>query len=646
MKWTSSDDSVAVVDSKGNVTGVSVGEAIITAETELGITASTTVVVSAKIAGADIVSLNKTSARLKPAETLQLTAEVSPAGSTNPITWKSGDTSIATVDSKGLVTAVKKGITTITARMGSGKMFNCVINVVSDDVRVDVQSVTINESEITLAPNDAAAINAVVSPTNATESEPKYTSDNENVATVDHNGIVTAKSAGVAVIRAESSNGCYDECVIRVVSSDSSSIVLNAEKSLSGETAIVKASIVKNPGICSYKLILDYDSSHLTPVEVTPNESFSGTFTTNLEDENKTNLQIVWYSDKDTDLNAELFNVSFKVSDEAEIGDKFPITIKDSVNDVYNTSGKHFAFYMQNTEITVAEPIPGDVYEDGTASVYDLTQLSRYVTHLEKFTKRQLVAADVNNDGDVDIKDVVRMSQYVVGWSGVELLALTQKDDQKTYIAVGNSSVDDDGVAEIPVSVINNSGMAGFVFELEYNKDEVEILEIIPKQNLSNNLKTNLGKTDDEGLFVSWYQPSNMCEDGQLFTIKARYLRDGVSPISIKHKQNSICDSKETNVIAEYADGFVMANKFVKLNEKVVNNAYTADLYFDDTFASQSATVIAALYDENDAFISMSSQPITVAPGKQSISLPVTADKYSYTKLFVWDSLSGMKPIV
>lgn len=647
LKWTSSDESVAVVDSKGNVTGVGVGEAIITAETELGITTSTTVSVTAGgVGGADIVSINKTSARLKPTETVQLTAEVTPVGATNPITWSSKDTSIATVNSNGLVTAVKTGVTTITARIGSGRMFNCVINVVSDDVRVDVQSVTIDKNEIILAPNDAAALNAFVSPTNATDAVIKYTSDNESVATVNSSGIVTAKKAGVAVIRAEASNGCYDECVISVVSAESSSVVLKAEKSLSGDVAEVKASIVKNPGICAYKILLEYDSTALTPISITPNEAFKGTFTSNLEDENKTNLQILWYSDEDTDYNAELFSVTFKVSGDAQIGDKYPVAAKCSANDICNTNGDKFAFYTQNTEITIAEPIPGDVHEDGDVTVYDLTLLARYITHLEKFTKRQLTAGDVNNDGAVDIKDVVRMSQYLVGWSGITLMSLLNDEPVSPDIRLGNTAVNDDGIAQIPVSINNNSGIAGFAFELEYNRDQIEILEIIPNERFSENLKTNLGKTDDEGLFVTWYNSDNVNGDGVLFTIKARYLNDAAEPISIKYNENNICDENEANIKVNYTNGTIMSDSFVKSDEMTENNTYSANLYFDDTFNEQPAIAIVALYDKNNALAALQTTDLVVKPGMQKISAPINTGDYAYCKLFIWNSIDSMKPVV
>lgn len=53
--------------------------------------------------------------------TLQLTATVSPSNATNPaVTWSSGNTSVATVDATGKVTAVANGIATITVKTTDG----------------------------------------------------------------------------------------------------------------------------------------------------------------------------------------------------------------------------------------------------------------------------------------------------------------------------------------------------------------------------------------------------------------------------------------------------------------------------------------------------------------------------------------------
>lgn len=66
------------------------------------------------------VRLNKTTATLMAGQTVNLTATVSPGGADRKVTWTSGNTSVATVNSAGKVTGVNAGTTTITARTADG----------------------------------------------------------------------------------------------------------------------------------------------------------------------------------------------------------------------------------------------------------------------------------------------------------------------------------------------------------------------------------------------------------------------------------------------------------------------------------------------------------------------------------------------
>ena len=69
------------------------------------------------------VKLDKTEATLMVGETVQLSATVEPANATEKsISWKTDDSSIANVDGKGLVTAVKGGTTTISVITKDGNM--------------------------------------------------------------------------------------------------------------------------------------------------------------------------------------------------------------------------------------------------------------------------------------------------------------------------------------------------------------------------------------------------------------------------------------------------------------------------------------------------------------------------------------------
>lgn len=121
VTWTSSNTATATVSSSGLVTGVSAGNATITATTtDGGYCASCTVTVSG-------VTLNTTSAEVNPGETLQLLASVVPSDTS--VTWTSSDTAVATVSAAGLVTGVGTGNTVITATTDDGKSSaSCTVN--------------------------------------------------------------------------------------------------------------------------------------------------------------------------------------------------------------------------------------------------------------------------------------------------------------------------------------------------------------------------------------------------------------------------------------------------------------------------------------------------------------------------------------
>ena len=128
VTWTSSDASVASV-SGGVVKAVKEGSASITA-TAGGKSASCSVKVSPNVVAVTGVSLNQKDLTLKVGETAQLTATVTPDNATDKtVKWSSSDLTKATVDDKGLVTAVSPGTCVISAASGSITA-NCNVTIV------------------------------------------------------------------------------------------------------------------------------------------------------------------------------------------------------------------------------------------------------------------------------------------------------------------------------------------------------------------------------------------------------------------------------------------------------------------------------------------------------------------------------------
>ena len=105
ITWKSSNTKVAAVNSKGVVTAKAKGTAVITASCgEYKVTCKITVKNPS-------LKLTKSSATVKVGKTTKISAKATPAGK---ITYKSSNTKIATVSSKGVVKGKKKGTAKIT----------------------------------------------------------------------------------------------------------------------------------------------------------------------------------------------------------------------------------------------------------------------------------------------------------------------------------------------------------------------------------------------------------------------------------------------------------------------------------------------------------------------------------------------------
>lgn len=130
VTWSSNNPKVATVDKNGVVTGINDGTAVITARTvDKAKTATCTVkVVTVPVTS---VGLNKTSTTLAKGYKEALAATVAPSNATNKnVTWSTSNPKVATVDSKGVVTATGVGSAVITAKtVSQSKVASCKVTV-------------------------------------------------------------------------------------------------------------------------------------------------------------------------------------------------------------------------------------------------------------------------------------------------------------------------------------------------------------------------------------------------------------------------------------------------------------------------------------------------------------------------------------
>lgn len=191
------------------------------------------------------VKLDKTSLNLTVGDVTTLAATVSPSGATNPaVTWASGNTAVATVEN-GKVTAVAKGVTTVTVTTEDGlKTATCAVTV--DNVRVSGVSVSPADGAMVKV-GETLQLSATVTPDNAFDKSVTWSSDNEPVATVSADGLVTAVSSGVATITVKTTDNSKTASVVITV--PGLSLSETAVTVYSGYKATVSATMV--PGTAS-----------------------------------------------------------------------------------------------------------------------------------------------------------------------------------------------------------------------------------------------------------------------------------------------------------------------------------------------------------------------------------------------------------
>ena len=235
VTWTSSDTSIATVSSTGVVTGKSKGTATITATAESGITATCEVTVKVP---ATSVKMSKTSATLYVGETVELSATMTPAETTDTINWKSSNTSVATVSENGVVTAKANGDAIITATTTSGKTATCKVTVIKP-----ATAIKLSKTSLSLNKGKTYTLKATMSPTTTTD-KVTWKSSNTAIAKVSATGVVTAVAKGTATITATTGSGKTATCKVTVLLPSTSVTLSKTSLSLNkGKTYTLKATM-------------------------------------------------------------------------------------------------------------------------------------------------------------------------------------------------------------------------------------------------------------------------------------------------------------------------------------------------------------------------------------------------------------------
>lgn len=214
VSWSSSDKSIASVNSSGLVTAHKGGTVTIKCKSN-----DTGEYSKCKVTVIELpksITLSTTSLTLDSGKSKTLTAEVNPSTTTNKdIKWYSTNSDVATVSSSGKIKAIQGGYCEIVAKSKADDSIKarCKLTVLQLP-----EKITLNENDLELIKGEKAALSATVKPSSSYYKNVKWKSSDSTVAKVSSSGVVTAISAGKAVITCscEADQNIKTTCLVTV----------------------------------------------------------------------------------------------------------------------------------------------------------------------------------------------------------------------------------------------------------------------------------------------------------------------------------------------------------------------------------------------------------------------------------------------
>ena len=216
VTWSSDNTSVATVDSNtGVIIAVAVGTANITATSTVNSSISGTAAVNVVIPVTRI-TLDQSTLNLNKGGTGSLTVTYVPSNTTQTgVIWSSSNTAVAAVSGDGRVAAVGGGKATITAASAADSTITaeCAVTVTAPITGLSLPAA------MTLSVGGSGSLTVTYAPSDTTQKDVTWSSDNTSVAAVDSNtGVITTVAVGTANITATSTvNGSISgSCALTV----------------------------------------------------------------------------------------------------------------------------------------------------------------------------------------------------------------------------------------------------------------------------------------------------------------------------------------------------------------------------------------------------------------------------------------------
>jgi uncharacterized protein YjdB len=220
--WYTSNDQIAIVDSRGYVQAKGVGDCVITVKVNGGKILSCVIKVLPIVANSVDLSVEYTTISVGYSQAID--CQVTPYNTTfKDVTWTSSNSEVVSVDADGNMIGVSAGVATITAEVYGGISETITITV-QDEILP--QELNLNKSSVELLRGKSTSISYTVLPKTVTNSSVTYVSSNTDVATVSSAGTIVAVSNGSATITVRTANGIERSVFVTVTDIPATQVIV------------------------------------------------------------------------------------------------------------------------------------------------------------------------------------------------------------------------------------------------------------------------------------------------------------------------------------------------------------------------------------------------------------------------------------
>lgn len=265
LLWSSSNESVATVDSAGIITAVEVGTATIMVRPNNPTTTCEPVMINVTVRNKLVsIAFEHSTAEVAVKATAQLNVIFSPLDNVEKkLHVKSSDESLVTVEQNLdddnnpvpslTLTGLKEGMAVITCYSddltgyagGIDNPISCIVTITKEVIPAEGFGITPTSDTIKIG--ETTQITPIFTPENTSDKSVTYVSSDESVATVSADGVVTGVKVGMAVIQCTANaSGKTASCSITVEQSVTLSLTPSERELAKGKSFTIKKTVTPN----------------------------------------------------------------------------------------------------------------------------------------------------------------------------------------------------------------------------------------------------------------------------------------------------------------------------------------------------------------------------------------------------------------